>query len=153
SQHRPGDGVSYVQQAIQFYQGTGFRKEVSQGQMLLGRTYDAQGDFDKALGAYETQLRVGAELGDQSLVALAHDEIARVLNRCERYPEAIDHVETSLALYEALGNAFDLAFSRATRAELLSRVGREAEAGKLVEQLEGTALKSGAIIEQLKPRI
>jgi tetratricopeptide (TPR) repeat protein len=132
---RIDDGVRYVEQALPFYQQRGFQKEASQAFMLLGRSYDARGEFDKALRAYDSQLRSAREQGSSALEGSALDGTAFVLLRSERYPEALVTLGQSEASYSRGGDALDVAYSRLATADVLARLGRTAEAREVLKRV------------------
>ncbi len=81
--------LSYVDQALPFYQRGGYRRETIQAFAILARAKKKQGEYEAALKAFEQELKVAQFLSDQSLIAQANVDIGLVMMTQARYPEAL----------------------------------------------------------------
>jgi len=127
SEHKTDDGLRYIEQALPFYQRGGYRKWLSTALTLRGRALRYKGDYGAALNAFNEQLQLGKQLGDQSQVALTHEEIGSVLSDQEQYPEALRHFNESYKINGSLNAKAYVGFSAMKRASVLWQIGRYEE--------------------------
>src|SRR5262249_26577904 len=86
-QRRTDEGLSYIHEALPFYEKGHYHKWLSQIMLLLGRAYADKGDYAAATDSFRTQLQEAELVGDLALVAFSHAEIGKLLTLQERYPE------------------------------------------------------------------
>ena len=127
SEHKTDEGLSYIEQALPFYRQGGYRKWLSTALALRGRALRYKGDYDGALKAFNEQLQLGEQLGDQSQAAFVHEEIGSVLSDKEQYPEALRHFDKSHEINSALNARLYVGYSAMQRASVLWQVGRYEE--------------------------
>jgi tetratricopeptide (TPR) repeat protein len=122
------EAIRNVQQALVWYQRGGYQRETANALVLLARAQRRKGDFDAALGSFDRQLRLGNQMGDPSLVALAQQGRGTVLQAQGRLPEALaadhDAYEAAHRTADQLSSAYDLLNS----AQVYWRLGRYREA-------------------------
>jgi tetratricopeptide (TPR) repeat protein len=133
------EGLPYAEQAYDFYQQGSYRKEAAQSALLFGRANRDRGDYDAALRIFNQRLQQAEESNDRALVAFSHKEIGVVLAQSERYPEALQHFEHCSAISDTLGDKETAAYSLALRADMLSRIGRFADAREMLSRLASDA--------------
>lgn len=73
-QRKTEEALGYIEQALPFYQQGGYRKWLAQALTLLGRVQFDRGDDDAALKAFNEELQLGEQAGDQSQIALSHQQ-------------------------------------------------------------------------------
>ncbi len=152
-QHDADGGLPYIEQALAMYQQGGYRKEASLALMLFARAKALKGDYAAALEAYEQQLEVATRIGDESQVARAHAEIGNMLNLRERYPEALPHLDESIAKYFSLGNHPKAGYCLADRCDALWRLGRYEEARESLMQAYSIADQPDGKNKQLLAKV
>src|SRR5215216_3308591 len=59
------EGLRYIDQALPFYRQGGYREWLSVALMLRGRVLRDKGDYEGALKAFNDQLQLGEQPGDQ----------------------------------------------------------------------------------------
>ena len=126
--------VTYVEQALPFYQQGGYRKEMLQALSLLGRAKVQKGEYEVAQQAFEQGLQVAQVLDDQALEGQAHESLGLLLLRRCRHPEAIQHFDESYKIAKSLGTKKSLIFSLIDRANALWHLGRYDEARLALEE-------------------
>jgi serine/threonine protein kinase/uncharacterized protein HemY len=135
TQDNPDRAISYLEQALGFYQPAGFRKETSLALILLGRAKRQQGDYEAALQTYNQQLDLARELGDLSQSALSQSAISNLLGfDLERYAEALGHLDESLKINMSLGAKFGIGNDLMNKGRLLWPMGRYEEAKEALDQ-------------------
>jgi serine/threonine protein kinase/TolA-binding protein len=118
----------YVEQASAIYQQDGYRKYAMQAHAILGHASEQLCDYGAALGAFEQQLKLAEELGDQEQVALAHNGIGIVLNNKEEHPESLKHLGETYRISQILKLRPYIGHALLTRGKALWQLGRYEEA-------------------------
>jgi tetratricopeptide (TPR) repeat protein len=136
--------VTYVEQALPFYQQGGYRKEMLQALSLLGRAKVQKGEYEVAQQAFEQGLQVAQVLDDQALEGQAHESLGLLLLRRCRHPEAIQHFDESYKIAKSLGTKKSLIFSLIDRANALWHLGRYDEAHLALEEAAPIAASDDA---------
>jgi tetratricopeptide (TPR) repeat protein/predicted Ser/Thr protein kinase len=148
-QHRTDEALGYIGQAITFYQQRGYHKWLSLTLTLLGRTYRDKGDLEAALKAFQEQVQLGQQLGDQSQVGLAEVDIGNVLSSEEQYPEALGHFDESYRIFKSLEARLYLAYAAKDRASMLWQLGRAEEAKTALDEARSIAESPEGTYKQL----
>ncbi|HEX8474245.1 MAG TPA: tetratricopeptide repeat protein [Pyrinomonadaceae bacterium] len=133
-QRRTDEGMRYVEQSVEFFRERSYHKESAQAFLLLGRSHRQKGEYAAALKSFEELRRVADDVGDFSLLASAHVEVANVLLQQEEYPQALAHFYESYSIYKSLGNQLQISYSIANRFAMLWPLGRYDEALELLSQ-------------------
>jgi tetratricopeptide (TPR) repeat protein len=128
------EAASYVEQALPFFQRGGYRTEVSQSLILLGRVNRMKGDYEAALKAYRQQLQFAEEVKDERQKALSLEGIGTVFAYQEQYPEALVNFEQKYAISKSLGNQMDEGYGLVERCDVLWKMGRYEEAQALLNE-------------------
>jgi tetratricopeptide (TPR) repeat protein/predicted Ser/Thr protein kinase len=124
----------YVEQASAIYHQEGYRKLAMQAQALLGHANDQLGDYGAALSAFEQQLRLAEQTGDQEQAALAHDGLGIVLTHGERYPESLKHLDEAYRISRQLRLRPFIGHTLLARGRTLCALGRYKEAQDSFEE-------------------
>jgi tetratricopeptide (TPR) repeat protein/tRNA A-37 threonylcarbamoyl transferase component Bud32 len=122
-QYKADEAVQFLEPALDFYQQNGFRKEASQVLLVLGRSLRQKGDYEAALKAFQQQLQLAEEVGDQLQKALSEEGIGNVLARQERYTEALNYFQQSYSIYKALGMQRGVGNNLSNQASVLWQLG------------------------------
>jgi serine/threonine protein kinase len=126
--HDADRGLDYVNQALEFYEKGGYRRETAMALYQSGRAYELKGEIEKSRTAYDRQFQLAQEIGDQSLLALAHRGLAVTLVYQDQFPQALDHFETSCSIYRGLDNQLYLGNRLIDCGDMLWRLGRYQQA-------------------------
>ncbi len=118
------EALPYINLALDFYRQGGYRTEMLQGSVMLGRAQRMRGDYEGALHTFGEQLRVIGEGSDQGQLPLVHEGIGSVLALQERYSEALDHFNKRYALSKERGSKIGMSYGQAERASVLWPIGR-----------------------------
>jgi serine/threonine protein kinase/tetratricopeptide (TPR) repeat protein len=143
SEHKTDEGLRYIEQALPFYRQGGYRKWLSGALMLRGRVLRDKGDYEGALKAFNDQLQLGEQLGDQSQVALSHEEIGSVLANQEQYPAALHHFDECHKIYSELNAKLYVGYAAMHRASVLWQIGRYEEARVALREASSIASSPG----------
>ena len=128
-QGNPDEAIVLLQDALDFYQPAGYRKETSIALVLLGRAHRNKGEYEIALKIFEQQLQLARELGDPAQVVASLSSIAVLLGvEQEQYAEALPHLNESYKINEAIGAKVAMAYDLLNRGLLLWQLGRYQEA-------------------------
>src|SRR5882724_2198225 len=139
------EAIPMFEEAIKFYQDAGYQRETSNALLSLGRAYRDKGNYEVALQTFEQQVKLAGELGDQAQLAAAHLSIATLLGvEQERYPEALEHLNTSYDIDVARGSKLRSAYDQMNRANLLWQLGRYKEAKDALAEASGIATQPEA---------
>jgi tetratricopeptide (TPR) repeat protein len=121
--------IPLLEEARDFYQTSGYRKEASGASLLLGRAYRDKGDYEVAINAFQQTLDLAKELSDSALIASSHSSIAILLGeRQERYPEALSHLDESYKINESLNAKKDMGYDKMNLGSFLWQLGHYPEA-------------------------
>lgn len=142
SQHKSDEGLVLVREALNFYQQAGYRKEASQGLILIGQGELQLGKYEEALESFKNQLSLAEQVADLSLVASAHNSIGNLLSSKEELPEALRHLEESYRIHKSLDARFELGYDSMQRSDVLWQLGEYEGAKTSLD--EATALASEA---------
>ena len=97
-QLRLDEGLPLVEQARSFFEKGNYLKELSLSLTAIGRARRHKGDFDEARKAFEQQLKIAEQGGDEPQVALSHADLGAVLFEQERFPKPLSSTTGRMAL-------------------------------------------------------
>jgi tetratricopeptide (TPR) repeat protein len=95
---KPELALREATEALGFYQANGFAKETFQCFTIQGRAYLRRGDPNTALDVFQRAQTFAEKAQDRGLADVAEESLGSVLSDLERYPEALQHYQTQLAL-------------------------------------------------------
>ena len=87
----PEQAEGYASQALILSERTGFKKGIAESHMVIGTSYWARGDFDKALECYTRSLRICEETGDRKGAASCQSNIGNIHRNHGSYERALEY--------------------------------------------------------------
>jgi tetratricopeptide (TPR) repeat protein/predicted Ser/Thr protein kinase len=133
-QQRPDEALQFIQQARDFYEQGGYRREADAATMLAGRTHRQKGDYASALRTFGELLARAEQAHDPALIANARRECGVALYFHERHPEALAHLDEAYRIYKTLKHTTQVAYAQLNRANVLWRMGRYDEARAALDE-------------------
>lgn len=103
-QKNPDEAENFVRQGLPFFQKGGYSKQVSQGNILLGRASEMKGDHEAAIRAFE-QVENSKEAPAFER-AYAKMVGGNILMQQEKYPQAFDRFKQSYDLFRTLEHPY-----------------------------------------------
>jgi tetratricopeptide (TPR) repeat protein len=139
------EAVAHLESALKFFQPAGYRREMSNALILLGRAYRDKGEYAVAMKAFSEQLELAKQSGDPARVAATHSSIGVLLgDNQEFYPEALPHFEESYRINKSLGARVGMGWDQANRAAALWPLGRYEEARAALDEAHTIAAEPDA---------
>jgi serine/threonine protein kinase len=132
--NRPDEAAGYIENALQFYRQSGYRKATALALNLLARAKSQKGDTNGALAIYDQQLKVVEQLGDQSLLLPIHSDLGITLTGIGRFTEALPHFEQNLAIAKSLNQEKDIGLALIHLANVCWQLGRFDDARKFLAE-------------------
>jgi predicted TPR repeat methyltransferase len=123
-EHRPGEVVAPAQAALDYYRKNGFFAPAGSASILLIRAERDKGHYSQALTSANAFLDLASRSGVPDLTRQAEELIGTVLNRMQRYPEALTHFLSAKHLADAASSQQSEAIFAA---DMLWKLGRYAE--------------------------
>ncbi len=129
------EALTYVEQALAYFQQGGYNKEVSLAILLRGRARLLKGDYDGALTDFAQQIEFAQKTNNQSQLASTHLLVGNLLKTLERYSEALISFQKSFEIYKTLDVPITMGYLLVDQSEMLWRLGRYDEAKVLLAQV------------------
>ncbi len=145
--------VRYLEPALAFYNEGGYLTESFACLALLARVKLKNGDYEGATKAHDQLFQVAEKLNDQSLLARAHAERGSVLNRQEKYTEALNHLNQAFSFFSSQGQLRSMGNNLVSRGNTLWILGRLQEAENLLNQAQAIADKPGGEQKELSAEV
>jgi len=133
---RPDDSVQEAQEALAFYKPNRYDKEALQCLTLIGRAQRYRGEYPAALDTSRRLLNLAEQLQDPLQMGFGHEAIGGLLYVQERYPEALEQYQRSLALYP---DPEHIGYANLESGYTLWQLGRYAEAKANLDRADPTA--------------
>ncbi len=146
-------GLTFVDQALAFFQPGAYRTETSQGLLLRARALKQKGDYAAALQSFQDQLKLAEQTGDQSQIANFHGAIGGIMMIQEQYAEARQHFEEGRARYKASGNQLYEGYALMNLGDAFWKLGNYDESRKMLEQASAIANQTSASFVALQAQI
>ena len=141
------DARKYLEQAAKSFEALGRKGDLPEAFRLLAEVELAQNAAESALDYAHRARNLAAELGNPELQGLAERAMARIQNAMGDQTQAIQMLESSLALLNQAGNQVELARSYYEYGKLLAQLPGRVEAAR--QQLQqAVALFSAAGAEK-----
>lgn len=147
SMGRKEESRRYVEQSLPFYREGGYLKQVSLALDILGHLYVQGGEYGTALAAFEEQAQAAQHTRDESQAAFAQLGAGLVLLRQERFAEALERFDASLALHRKLGIQQKIGHLLVHRGHALLQLGRLEEAHAALAEAEELRARAGGFGE------
>lgn len=150
---RVDEGLMLVEQSLEFFRQGNYPRNVNYCLTQLARGYRRKGDYAAALKALDEKLALAKQSNSPRAIADSETEIGAVLMEQENFPKALERYESAQKVYEALPNKLRVLFCKINRGNILSRLGRYAEAQIVFDQmLEATSDPKGGL-KQFEPLV
>jgi tetratricopeptide (TPR) repeat protein/predicted Ser/Thr protein kinase len=150
---RIDEGLRMVQQSLEFFQQGNYPRNVAYCLTQIGRGYRRKGDYAAALQALNQKLSLAQQSNSQPAIADSYLELGALYYDQEKLTAALEQYDKALQIYESLRNRIRIAFSKANRGNILSRLGRYEEAQQLLDEVTATVTESKGSFLQLLPAI
>ncbi len=150
---RVDEGVTMVQQALEYFQQANYQRSVGICLTQLARGHRRKADFAAAEQALNQKLEIARQSNNAQAIADVDYEFGLLRFDEEKYPAALEKCESAVAAFELGKDMFGVVFTNANRARILVRLGRFDEARRLLEELfkKTAELKGGYL--QLLPEL
>lgn len=146
--NRIDDGLRAVEQARDFYEQGGFRKEADVASMLIARVNVQKGNYELATQTFSRLLQHAEQAGDMLQQAHLRRSLGRVLSMQSRYNEALQHLREGQAISKNLNNQSLASYALISQAEALAHLGRYDEAEAALKQVLDYAARPGGAQDQ-----
>jgi tetratricopeptide (TPR) repeat protein len=130
------EAVATVEQTLPFVRTANYRRMELTGLLIAARAHRQLGDPTKAREMSAGVLAIAETLNDAGRIALASSDIATVDTQLGAYPEALALRLRAEDIYRRQGDQISLPYALVNRADLLIRLGRQAEADSPLAELE-----------------
>ena len=137
-QHRPEEGIALIDAELPFLQTSRYRRTESEALSVKGRALQSLDRLDQARAIATSLLSLAEATKDESLIAQSANDLASVTTALGGYPEALALRERVMAIRIRQGDKETLPYHLANRADLLIRLGRTADADRLLAEIERT---------------
>ena len=136
--------ITYIEQALPFYQQGGYRKQMLQALALYGRAKVQKGEYDDAAKAFQQELEVAQQFDDQAQAGLAHEDLGLLLLKRSQYTQALPHFEETYKIAKSLGTIKNINLSLIDRANAFWRLGRYDDARAALAEAAPVATRDNA---------
>ena len=127
----------YFLRALPFYEQGGYRKEVFQAYVILGRAEVTAGDYANAQTRVQDLLRLAKQANDPQSMALAEEGLGKLYLALQDFPKALEHYNADYEILKSLNAKLNMGYIANNRADALGQLGRFEDARKaLTEALE-----------------
>jgi tetratricopeptide (TPR) repeat protein/predicted Ser/Thr protein kinase len=135
-QNKHDEAIAFAQQALKFFEPSGYRKETLNGLIILGRAYRDKGDdYERARKTFEQQLEVARQLNAPAQTAASLSSLALLVGlHQERYAEALPYLDESLKINRSIGAKVGIGWDQMNRSALLWQMGRYEEATAALDE-------------------
>ena len=133
-QHRWNEVIAPATVALDYYKQNGFFEPAANATLLILRAKEPRGDFQETLHAANEFREIAERSGSRYFMMQAEQHIGSTYETAEQYPEALVHYERAWTLAEGETNR---AYQSLSRADVLVKLGRFADANLLLQQIEG----------------
>ena len=124
----------FFQRALPFYEQGGYRKEVFQAYLILGRAEMSAGEYDAAEIRLKQLLQLAKDSGDQQSIALAHENLGLVFLFRENFPAALDQLNRADEIARRLNNTLLVGYLSVNRAWMLWELGDYTQTQSLIDE-------------------
>lgn len=150
---RIDEGLSMVQQALDFFERGNYPRSVAFCLTQIGRGQRRKGEYAAAAEALNRKLQFAQQSNDQPAIADAYLELGALHYEQEKWPSALQQYENAQKIYESIPNKFRIAFCKANRGNILWRLGHYQEAQQLLDEVSETIASTKGNFLQLQPAV
>ena len=133
---QPDRALDAVEAALPFYRRVGNTRLITLAGTFVGQARMMREEYELAIAQFTGQRQQAATTGDTEQELQAREDLASAYVATARYAEALTEYEYAQAGYAKVGRARNVAFSRLNGADVLSRMGRDADARRLLKDAE-----------------
>jgi tetratricopeptide (TPR) repeat protein/predicted Ser/Thr protein kinase len=138
---RPRDALQAIADVLPFLKANRYRRLELTAQSIAARTEESLGHFDVARTLSAEVLRMADLLHDDAQAAIAAATLAGILTSLGRYPDALQLRVRAEEIHRRQADIAALPYDLANRADLLIRLGRGADAGALLAEIDAGIAK------------
>ena len=150
---RIDEGLRMVQQALEFFQGANYPRNVGSCLTQIGRGQRRKGDYGAASQTLNQKLDFANKSNSQPAIADAYLEFGALYFDQEKWPAALEQYDNALKIYESVGNQFRIAFCKANQGNILWRLGHYQQAQQLLDEVTATISAQKGSYLQLLPEV
>ena len=150
---RVDEGVTMVQQALEYFQQANYPRSVGICLTQLARGHRRKADFTAAEQALNQKLEIAKQSNSPQALADVDYEFGLLRFDEEKFPAALEKCDSAVANYELAKDSFGIVFTNTNRAKILVRLGRFDDARRTLDELlkKTAELKGGYL--QLLPEL
>jgi tetratricopeptide (TPR) repeat protein len=141
TQGRSTQAVALAESTLESLRSRRERRKVLSALAIMTRAYQDLEEYARAREMAQQLLSGAQEIRDQPHLALAYESLANQATVFGDFPLALDYRTRVEEIHRRLADASSLPFDLTNRGELLIRLGRGQEAGRLLEEVDEGAAK------------
>ena len=141
---RPTEVAPYLQPALSFFRGAGYRREALQSNLILGGAQETLAQFEESEKTQREAIRMAEQLHDAEQTGMGRLYLSSVLAKSARWPESLAEKSQALGIFGDMRGGLRAAYTLISRGRLQAQMGRFeqaaadlAQARAKVEKLEG----------------
>ncbi|MBA2260458.1 MAG: protein kinase, partial [Acidobacteria bacterium] len=138
---RPAEALDVARGPLTYFQSNRYRSYELFALQIMARAHEGLGQYSEARALAEQTLQAATRVKDDSQIALALENLAGQANVMGILPEALEYRSRGLEIHRRQNDVATLAFDLTNTADLLIRVGRHADAARLLGEVEAGAAK------------
>jgi len=135
-QGHQGNAIAIVDDVLPFLRKNRYRRFELFALLIAARAHDQLGQLEQSRQMSSDVLAMADTLHDDGRAAIAASDLARVTALLGQYHDALALRERAEATYRRLGDELALPYALGNHAELLIRLGRRADANRVLAELE-----------------
>jgi tetratricopeptide (TPR) repeat protein/predicted Ser/Thr protein kinase len=135
-QGHQADAIVIVDDVLPFLRKNRYRRFELFALLIAARAHDQLGQLEQSRQMSSDVLAMADTLHDDGRAAIAASDLARVTALLGQYHDALALRERAEATYRRLGDELALPYALGNHAELLIRLGRRADANRVLSELE-----------------
>ncbi len=141
-QARPRDALALADRALAFVKPNSYRRYELLALSVMSRAYQQLDQPDRAIAISTDVVAAAESLKDDFQAAIGLSNLGNLATSLGQLPQALAYRERAEAIRRRQHDVSALPYDLANRAELLIRLGRDADASRLLDELE-TGIKAG----------
>jgi tetratricopeptide (TPR) repeat protein len=143
-QENPEAARDFAQRALLFFKPGGYGKQTSIAYAILGHSYDELGDYESAQRAFEQQLQLAQQVGDQRSVALSQEGLGIVFLHTEQLSEALRYFDEDYRIANSLNAKLIAGYGADYRGTVLWQLGKYDQASPALAEALAIAAPPGS---------
>jgi tetratricopeptide (TPR) repeat protein len=143
-QEQPDAARDFAQRALVFFEPGGYGKQTSIAYAILGYSYDELGNYESAQRAFEHQLQLAQQVGDQRSAALSHEGLGIAFLHTERLSDALLHFDEDYRIANSLNAKLIAGYAANYRGTVYWQLGRYDQATQALAEALTIAAPQGS---------